>query len=148
MPHSLAAFATTPTPSAGDLMLDRLAPLAGVHALVLGHDTLEVLCGLIRRGAAGAIELRPDEHGGPRPDSAQLAVLPDPASVPEAAYFVAIARRALRPGGRIAIRDAGGQRRRELAALLRAQGFVAICTHFTEGDAVVLGERPAAVARA
>lgn len=146
MSQALASHVPMPTAGAGDVVLEELEPPPGAHALVIGHRTLETLCSLIRRGCAGGTELRPDEHGAPRPDSAQIAVLPDPASPAEAALSVAIARRALDCGGRIAIRDASGQLWRELVALLRTQGFVAISTRDTSGGALVLGERPIAVA--
>jgi hypothetical protein len=126
----------------GDALLEELKPPPNAHALVIGHDTLDTLCGLIRRGCAEAAELRPDERGCPAPDSVELAVLPDPVSLAEASASVKIARRALTGGGRIAIRDATGRYRRELVSLLRAQGFVSVCTRYGRGNVLVLGQRP------
>jgi hypothetical protein len=148
MSEAVAFLATVPTEGASETLLEELEPPPGAHALVIGYRTLETLCGLIRRGCAGGTELRPGEPGAPRPDAAQIAVLPDPTSLPEAVVCVAIARRALTNGGRIAIRNADGLHRRELVALLRAQGFVAISTRDTPDGALVLGERPRASARA
>jgi hypothetical protein len=127
--------------TAGDAILEELKPPPNAHALVIGHNTLDTLCGLIRRGCAEAAELRPDDHG-PAPDSVEIAVLPDPASLAEASASVKIARRALTGGGRIAIRDATGRYQRELVSLLRAQGFVSVCTRYGSGNVLVLGQRP------
>ena len=148
----MSPTAAAPTADAaappGAALLDVLDPSPGAHALVIGRATLEMLCGLLRRGCAGAAEWRPDEAGLPTPDCVQLVVLTDPASLHEAATLVAIGRRALRQGGRIAVRDAGGRRSRVLAALLRAQGFVAVSTQDTADGALVFGDCPAPSAHA
>ena len=109
MSQAHATASSSVPQGAGDALLDELAPPPGAHALVIGHHTLETLSGLIRCGCAGATELRPDEQGAPRPESVQVALLPDPATPGEAATSVAIARRALDGGGRIGIRDASGR---------------------------------------
>lgn len=143
MSQALAYSAAAPHAVAHDAMLDDLEPLPGTRALVIGRHTLETMCGLIRRGCVGATEIRPGEHAGPAPEPVQVVVLADPASLTEGAAAVAVARRALGCGGRIVIRDTRGLRRRELAALLRTQGFVSVCTHFARDGALILGIRPA-----
>ncbi len=148
MSQAHATASSSVPQGAGDALLDELRPPPGAHALVIGHHTLETLCGLIRCGCAGATELRPDEQGAPRPELVQVALLPDPATPGEAATSVAIARRALDGGGRIGIRDASGRNRRALVGLLRAQGFVEISTRYTPEGALVLGKRPIAASRA
>jgi hypothetical protein len=147
MSQALAPSLPTPPDGAGDALLEEVDPPPGGHALVIGRRTLETLCGLIRRGCLRGTELQPWDPGAPRPEEAQLAVLPDPASLAEAEVAVAIARRALCGGGRIAIRDTPGRLRRELAALLRTQGFVAIATRDMPQGALVLGEWPPRMAR-
>jgi hypothetical protein len=142
MSQSIASFVPVPTDPSGDALVAELEPPTGKHALVIGHHTLETLCSLIRCGCPEATEFRPDEPGACRPPIAQIAVLPDPASLAEATVSVGIARRALAGGGRIAIRDADGLLRLELAALLRAQGFVAISSRHTSEGALVFGELP------
>ncbi len=142
MPHARVPSAPVPAASASDALLAEVGAPPRGHALVIGHRTLETLCGLIRRGCTGAAELRPGEPGALRPDAAQIAVIPDPASLAEAALCVAIARRALSGGGRIAIRDAAGRHRRELTTLLRTQGFVAVSARDTPHGLLVLGKWP------
>lgn len=148
MSQTLESRASEPPQWAADALLDELDPPSGAHALVIGQHTLETLCGLIRRGCAGGTERRPDEQAGPRPEPAEIAVLPDPASVTETAVSVAVARRALAAGGRIAICDARGLHRGALAALLHTQGFQGIRTHHTPAGLLVLGELPGRPARA
>jgi hypothetical protein len=147
MPQALVSSVPAPPDGPGDALLAAVEPPPGARALVIGHRTLETLCGLIRRGCVGAAELRPQEPGAVRPDAAQIAVVPDPASLAEAAVSVAIARRALRGGGRIAIRDRAGRHWRDLAALLLAQGFVAVSTRDTPQGVLVLAEWPQRTAR-
>ena len=147
MSQALALSVPAAPDGPGDALIGEVEPPPGGHALVIGRRTLETLCGLIRHGCLRATELQPWDPGALRPDEAQLAVLPDPASLAEAEVAVALARRALRGGGRIAIRDAAGRIRRELAALLRAQGFVAVATRDTPQGALVLGEWPPRTAR-
>ena len=148
MSQSLASRASDPPQRAADALPDELDPPSGAHALVIGQQTLEALCGLIRRGCAGGTERRPGEQAGPRPDSAEIAVLSDPASITEAAVSVAMARRALAAGGRIAICNACGLHRRALVALLHIQGFQGIRTHHTPAGLLILGEFPRRPARA
>lgn len=147
MPQALALSVPAPPGAPGDALLEDVEPPPGGHALVIGRRTLETLCGLLRRGCLRATELQPWDPAALRPEEAQLAVLPDPASLAEAEAAVAIARRALRGGGRIAIRDTAGRLGRDLAALLRAQGFVAVATRDTPQGALVLGEWPRRAAR-
>ncbi len=145
MPPSLAAPAVVPIAQAEDISLENWEPPPAAHALVIGHRTLETLCGLIRRGCAGAVELRPYARVAPPPDTAEVVVLPDPASPDEAAASIAMAWRALSAGGQILVRAPSG-RRREIEALLRRQGFAAISGRETERSATVFARRPFAFA--
>jgi hypothetical protein len=61
------------------MLRDHLERLPVADVAMVKRDTLAMLCDLSRR-CAGASELRPDVHGGPRPDLVQVALLPDPAS--------------------------------------------------------------------
>lgn len=139
--------ASEPLPSTMDALLEELDLPVGARALVVGYHTLDMLCGLIRRGCAGGSERRPNEHAGPRPEAAEIAVVSDPGSVTEAATSVAIARRALTAGGRIAICDAKGLPHRALVALLRTHGFLGICTRRTPAGFLVLGSVAGTTAR-
>ena len=146
MPQLLASPAAVPMAQAGDVSLEDFEPPPGARALVIGHRTLETLCGLIRHGCAGAAELRPYDRGGPRPESAEIAVLVDPASRDETVCSIAMAWRALSGGGRILVQDPGG-RRHEMEGLLRRQGFIAISSRETPRGTIVLGRRPFALAQ-
>ncbi len=148
MSQTLASRASEPPQWAADALLEELDPPAGAHALVIGRHTLETLCGLIRRGCVGGIERRPGEDTGPTPDAAAIALILSPASVTEVAASVAIARRALAGGGRIAMCDVGALHLRALVALLRAQGFRGIRTRQTPAGLLVLGELSDCAARA
>ena len=145
MSQTFALPVPVPVPGAGDALLEEVKPPPDARTLIIGHRTLDMLCGLIRRGCAAAIEVRPDEPGAPLIDKAQVAVIPDPASLAEATASVAIAKRALACGGHIAIYDVDGLYRRELTALLRQEGFVAISTRDTPDGALVVGRRSFAV---
>ncbi len=121
-------------------LLDHAGEVAGAHVLVLGPGSLPVLCGLIRRGAAAAAEAGLAERASV--DPAELIVVPRAASLQQAAQAVAIARRALLPCGRIVLRDLSGGLAREIAALLRAAGFVAIRASDDGDGPIITAERP------
>jgi len=71
------------------------------RVLIVGHDSLEPMCALIRRGARQVTTLRLTER--PEPHCADLVLAPHIESETEAAGFLAVARRALAPFGRIVL---------------------------------------------
>jgi hypothetical protein len=130
--------------SQSETLIDALQPPAGASAIVIGHNTLETLCGLLRCGCPSAAEMRPDQPVRSSLEPVQLAVLPDPASPSDAAAAVALAGRAVRAGGQIAVRKPPSVAHALLVRLLTAQGFVGITTRRTSAGALILGRRGAA----
>ncbi len=110
---------------------------AGERVVIVGHDTLDLMCAMIRQGAAEVTRLRLRE----RPDAheADLAILIGLCSAHEASCAIMQARRALAPTGRIVVGVSSSQLTQEVAATLRTQGFADV--HVT-GDGVVSAELP------
>jgi hypothetical protein len=132
---------TVPIP-AGDPLLDTAGPLAGARVLVIGHDALETMCALIRRGCAAATEMRFGDTLSPEPDSADAVLVPRVASAADAADAIARAARALTMGGRIVLRDVSFGLRQTVATLLRIHGFSAMRARMTRAGTVITAERP------
>jgi hypothetical protein len=121
--------ARLPTPSVDpDTALLQLAgEVRNEHALIIGANALELMCTLIRRGAAEVSLLRP----GVRPErgTADLAVATEITSQEQALSVMAHARRALTASGRLILRttaDPTGRLAKRVAEALRLQGFSAV----------------------
>jgi len=138
---------TPPTPPAGVDPDTALLQLAGEvrneHALIIGPNTLDLMCALIRRGAAEATLLRQ----GVRPEraSADLAVATEIASTEQALSVLAHARRALTASGRLIVRTAAdptGRLAQRIAEMLRMQGFSAVRARRAGDRTLVTGVLP------
>jgi hypothetical protein len=141
-PHTVPSALAAPPPVDGDdALFSAVGPVEGLHVLVIGSDTLEVMCGLIRRGCAAAAEIAlKDRPAGTEP--ADIAILPQLRSLTEAAGAVALAGRLVLPGGRLVLRDCTGRLAGAIAAVLPQHGF-STPRRFTDGRQVVLAaERP------
>jgi hypothetical protein len=114
-------------PDPADALLDCAGAVGGEHAVILGCVSAEIMCGLLRRGAAAVTQLRRGER--PEGQAADLVIVPEAGSAEAAAIAVGHARRALAPCGRVVLRigaDATGQLTLGVTRLLRLQGFSAI----------------------
>lgn len=109
----------------------------GERVVIIGHDTLDLMCAVIRAGAAEVTLLRLRER--PEAQEADLAILVGLASAQEASAAVMQARRALAPTGRIVIGTAAHLGVQEVAATLRAQGFAGV---HAVAEGVVSAELP------
>lgn len=120
-------------------LLDCAGPFEGAHVAVIGDATLEVMCSLIRRGCAAAVEMPLQEHS--MAEAAEIAVVPRLGSMEQAMRAVALALRLLQPGGRIVLRDASGLLVRQVVALLRTRGFSAVRVRVLDDGAVIRAQR-------
>ena len=124
-------------------LLDDIDPISRTRILVVGEDTLEVLCALIRRGCAEAAELCRDDRA--EAHSADLVLVPHVANLDGMRRAVAQARRALVPGGRVRLRivaDPSGQVRLGAARVLREASFAAIRSRVLPEGTLVSAEQP------
>jgi hypothetical protein len=141
-PSPVPPHVPAPSTPADATLLACVGPVAGAHALVIGHNALDAMCELIRGGCAAATEMQIGDRIGPDPDSAEIVLVPHVTSTAQAGDAIARARRALMMGGRIAVRDATGLLRQQLAALLCAHGFCAVTARQTPDGTVLTAERP------
>ena len=128
-----------PADSGVDDLLECAGPIAGAHVLVLGAAALEVLCGLARRGATAAACLRRDDRSTAIP-TADVVILPRCGGLEETAEALALAHRALTPGGHVVLRDGGTGRTPALATLLAAQRFSHIRCRVRPSGAVLTAD--------
>ena len=108
-------------------LLASIGDVAGHRALVLGRGALDVMCGLIRAGAAEVTELCRNDR--PEAASADVVVVPDLATDQLAPGIIERARRALVGAGRIVLRcpiDPSGRLIRSVNRALRLHGFSAV----------------------
>ena len=138
---------TRPTPATGvdpDTALLQLAgEVRGEHALIIGPNALELMCAMIRRGAAEVSLLRQ----GVRPERAtvDLAVATEIASPEQALSAMTQARRALVASGRLILRtnaDPTGRLAKLVAQMLRLQGFSAVRARGAGDRTLVTGMLP------
>lgn len=136
-----ATQATTVDPDA--TLLQLVGAVAGEHALIIGKGGLELMCILLRKGAAEVKLLR---HGvRPEPATTDLAIATGIDSEERAVTVVAHASRALIGSGRVVLRiaaDPAGRLAQKVADLLRLQGFSAVRLRRAGGCSVVAGARP------
>lgn len=111
--------------SAPDLaLLDCIEALQPHRVLVLGEDTLEILCTLIRLGCEAATSVLPWER--PEAASADLATAATPRLRSNLVQLIWQARRALVPQGWMVLQvhgTADGPRTQHASRLLREAGF-------------------------
>jgi len=138
-----------PQPSTSDATVDDTGvaamlaagePLPQTHALVIGHHTLELLCGLISRGCAAALEMKP--QGRLPAEPAELVLIPDIDTLDAARNALLLARRALLPCGRIVLQDRSGTQATAIADLLRRGGFSAVRVRRGATTTLITGDWP------
>ncbi len=126
--------------SATAAILDAAEPLVGMHALVVGERTLEVLCALLGRGCTAAVETtRMDRHFGER---AEIVLAPHVANEEDASRAIALARMALLPCGRVVIGLPTQSLVTQVARALGRAGFSAIRSRETSDGTVISADRP------
>jgi hypothetical protein len=147
--HRAAARPRTPPPTPAtnadpDTALLQLAgEVGGEHALIIGPHALELMCALLRRGAAEVSLLRQ----GVRPEkaTADLAVATEIASPEQALSAMSHARRALVASGRLILRinaDPNGRLAKLVAQMLRLHGFSAVRARRAGNRTLVTGMLP------
>jgi hypothetical protein len=150
--HRAAARPRTTSPTAAaaaaavdpDTALLQLAgEVGGEHALIIGPHALELMCALLRRGAAEVSLLRHDVR--PERATADLAVATEIGSQEQALSAMAHARRALVASGRLILRinaDPTGRLAKLVAQMLRLHGFSAVRTRHAGDRTLVTGTLP------
>ena len=124
-------------------LLDHADPGEHTRVLLIGSDTLELMCALIRRGCVSVATLRPLDR--PERASADLVIIPHAAATKCADAVLAHARWALVPLGSLVLRLPGsppsliGQ---QLGRSLRLHGFSSIRTTVHAGDVLLRAELP------
>jgi hypothetical protein len=113
------------------------------HVLLVGEDTLDLMCALLRRGCGAVTVLRPNDPVHPEP--ADLAILPRLETLAQATQALTLARRALGGSGRVVaqIADAGDELLiRGVQRLLRGLAFSRVRLVRQDGGARIEAEMP------
>jgi hypothetical protein len=123
--------------------IDPIGPLDDESVLVIGNDTVDLVCELIHRGCPRSVAVRPGEstHG----EDASLAIVPDCANEAAATRAVEQALRVLSADGRILLRvthDPDAAIAHAIQALLRRRGFSAIRLRHHGVASIVQAELP------
>ncbi len=136
-----AALTALPPDAADDALFAAVGAVEGLHVLVIGGASLDILCGLIRRGCTAAAEISlTSRHVGA--DPADVVILSRMSSLTEAAGAMVLAARLVLPGGRLVLRDSTGRLAGAIAAILPQHGFSAP-RRIADGAGVLLvAERP------
>jgi len=127
-PSPAAAFSgTDPDPDPDSALLRLAGEVRGEHALIIGGNDVDLMCALIRRGAAEVQLMRQ----GVRPERAtiDLAVATDIANPDQVQSVMTHIRRALTASGRVILRTAAdptGRLARLVTQTLRLHGFSAV----------------------
>lgn len=136
-----ATKATAPDPDA--TLLHLAGEVRGEHVLLIGTGALEIMCSLLRKGAAEVKLLRQ----GVRPEQAvaDLAIATEIDSQDRALAAVAHARRALTQSGRLILRivaDPAGHLAQSVAQTLRLHGFSGVRVRRGSTASLVAGALP------
>jgi hypothetical protein len=139
VPYATQATAVDPDAS----VLQLAGEVRGEHALIIGAGGLELMCSLLRKGAAEVKLLRQ----GVRPEhaAADLAIATGIDSQDSAQAAIAHARRALADSGRLILRvvaDPTGHLAQSIAQTLRLHGFSAVRVRRAGGCSLVAGALP------
>ena len=141
---SVVAFSPPPALLAGDGgLLDLAEPVEDTRVILIGADTLELMCALVRRGCASAATVRLGERCDAH--AAEIAIVPHLDSPACAETAVAQARRALVPLGSLVVRlahDRYGIVATAAEMALRRHGFSAIRRTMLGSDLVFTAELP------
>lgn len=112
------------------------------NILVIGQDGPELMCALMRAGAARVTHLRLQDR--PEADSASLAILPQVPSIDWLSNALPAIRRALHVNGRLVLSLAAQPITRNLLRrILALHGFTAIHANRTGGGQILTAELPA-----
>jgi hypothetical protein len=112
------------------------------HILVIGKDGLNLMCALLRAGAAQVTHLC--SHERPDADSASLAIVPNVPSVDWLASALPTIRRALHINGRLVLSAADYPTiQQSVRRILVLNGFSAIRAYSVGGKYVFHAELPA-----
>jgi hypothetical protein len=142
MPQGMLPGASLHSAEAGAVQIDAFGPVEDEdHILVLGGQGPELMCALLRAGAANVTHLRAYER--PEADSASLVIVPRVNSLDWLATVLPSIRRALTTTGRIVVR-AGGQPGivTQIRRMLTLHGLSTIHVQTTSDGQVVSAERP------
>jgi hypothetical protein len=129
--------------AAQDALLDCADPATDARVLLIGSDTLELMCALIRRGCVGVAVRRPGDR--PETASADLVLVPHAASVECIDQALAQARRALVPMGGVVVclpEHAPAALLQHAERGLRLHGFSAVRTRRLAGQVLLSAELP------
>jgi hypothetical protein len=107
-----------------EALLRLAGELKGTSALIVADHSLDLMCGLIRRGCLSATALRI----GDRPDTGDcdLVLVPNPNMFASPDDVIRLARRSLGPNGRLIAGVTAGSAAGALARRLRLNGFTAL----------------------
>ncbi len=130
-------------PEAGAALIQDLGSIEDEdHIIVLGQDGPDLMCALIRAGAAQVTHLR--SHDRPEAESASLAIVPHVPSLDWLARALPSLRRALIANGRLVVAVAAQSIARDgIRRMLAQHGFTAIRTRSTAQGQVLRAELPA-----
>jgi hypothetical protein len=130
-------------PEPGSSLLDSLGAVKDEdHILVLGGNGPDLMCALLRAGAAQVTHLRSFER--PEADSASLVIVPHVPSLDWLASTLPRIRRALTVNGRVAICvDILPMLQDAVRRMLTLHGFTAIRASHAAGRLVLRAEVPA-----
>ena len=140
-PHQLSAIETA--------LLTLANPSLDSRVSLIGPNTLELLCALVRRGSADASATRVSDR--PQPATADIAIIADAASPDCLMRAIAHARRILAPLGIIVLHvapkpgepgDPGDALPQQAGRLLLLHGFTAIRVIRCSGETLMRAELP------
>lgn len=127
----------------GAALLTLADPSLDSRVSLIGPNTLELLCALVRRGSADVSATRVSDW--PHPATADVAIIPDPASPDCLMRAVAHARRILAPLGTIALHvaaDPADALPQQVGRLLLLHGFTRIRVVRFAGETLIRAELP------
>jgi len=130
-------------PETGAGLLDTLGAIEDEdHIVVIGKDGPELMCALLRAGAAQVTHLR--SHERPEAQNASLAIVPQAPSVDWLASALPSIRRALIANGRLAVAIAAKSTSlHPIRRMLALHGFAAIRARSAAERLVFSAELPA-----
>ena len=132
--------------ASGDPLLGFAGPIAGLHALVIAPNGLDLMCNLLRQGCAAATALRSSERFDH--ESYDLVLAPRVVSAAQLGKLIHQAKRALVPTGRFLafVPTASADLDQDVAGLLirslRLGGFVAVRTRAVADGVLVRADLP------
>jgi len=120
-------------------VVDFLGDVTSTRVVVLGDHTLELLCGLLRRGCPAALALRSGDTV--EAASADLVIVAQPPVGTTLSHLLDLAARLLVPNGRLVLRTQPPVLPPSLLPVLRAHGFCPHRVHNSRGEKLVVADR-------